>query len=161
MRSAEAEYYERQFDMVNKSKQKGKNWWKTVGHFIKGDKNFGENYLLEGDTVVSDAKSKAEVFNNFFCKQNIVDDTNFLLPTAQPVHGNTLNTINVSEDEVFSILASLDVTKATGPDGINPTLLKESASACFRLSSRNLTIDQSGMSYPAVGPCHRLYLHEM
>ena len=149
LRSAEEEYYQRHFDLVNNSKQKGKRWWKTVGYFIKGDPNYGENYLLDGDTVVSDAKSKAEVFNNFFAKQSLVDDTNFDLPTAQPVHNNKLAAITVSENEVYSILASLDVSKATGPDGLSPKLLKEGASSIAPSLTKLFNISLEKAIFPA------------
>ena len=147
LRRAEQEYYEKQFDLVNHTKKKGKNWWKTVSFFVKGNQNVEENYLLEGDTVISEPKSKAEVLNNFFLEQNLVDDSNFHLPAGQSAtnHVNKLDNILITEDEVYSILASLDVSKATGPDGISPYLLKEGAQSITPSLTRlfNLSLQKS------------------
>ena len=67
--------------------------------------------------------------NSFFLKQSRVDDTHFQAPSALPVSNvdNTLRNIFLTEDDVYSVLASLDVSKATGPDGISQVLLKEAA----------------------------------
>ena len=70
--------------MIDLTNKKGKNWWRTVGYFVKGNQHYEDNYLLDGDIVISEPKFKAEVLNNFFLKQNLVDGRNFHQPIRQP-----------------------------------------------------------------------------
>ena len=74
--------------------------------------------------VISDSKDKAEALNDFFLSHANIDTSSAELP------GNSnfkikLHSIEASEQEVLNLIRSLDTTKATGPDGIDPRLLYE------------------------------------
>ena len=73
----------------------------------------------------------AELYNEHFCSVfNDGDVTHGdLLETTPPplVPGPALSDVHVSPEDVLAVLQHLDVNKATGPDGIAPRLLKETA----------------------------------
>ena len=69
----------------------------------------------------------SNVLNNFFTEQTHLDETNASLPTATVTPSDTINTIITTPQEVESVLKSLPIGKATGPDLINNRLLKELA----------------------------------
>ena len=74
-----------------------------------------------------DDTEKVELFNNFFCEQSNLDDQHHSPPVLEDLHTEGLSQIHLSVNEVEDILNVLDTSKATGPDKINPKLLKEGA----------------------------------
>lgn len=83
---------------------------------------------LDSTSVHTDSE-KAELFNKFF--HSVFSSTTFTLPPVSdlPTPDNTLNNIEIAEQEVFEALISLDPSKAVGPDGIGPNLLKYCSTA--------------------------------
>ena len=63
------------------------------------------------------------IFILFFSKPS--DDIK--LPDISTFQHNLLGSIQIGESDVLDILCNLDISKATGPDGISPKLLKEYA----------------------------------
>ena len=71
---------------------------------------------------------KANMLNNFFTSQTIVDDSNKTLPDiTQPEYA--LNSIEISSQDVKDVQMHLNIYKACGPDLLSPRLLKEEATA--------------------------------
>ena len=73
---------------------------------------------LEVDGVVySDEMEKANILNDFFRDQILLDDQNAILPDipSYPVN-NTLDSITVTPEKVSTVL--LPLGKSAGPDGI-------------------------------------------
>ena len=70
---------------------------------------------------------KANAFNNFFAMQTELDDSNAVLPNLKEPEYR-LADITIDESEVDDALKILNSSKASGPDLINPRLLKEGAS---------------------------------
>ena len=70
---------------------------------------------------------KANEFNDFFVTQTLLDDSHAVLPN-QNVSEVQLQNIEILESEVEDVLKILNPSKASGPDFINPRLLKEAAS---------------------------------
>ena len=56
----------------------------------------------------------------YFASQSVIEDSNKTLPIPEPVQ-HTLEPISI----VLDVFLHLDVSKACGPDLINPHLLKE------------------------------------
>ena len=104
-----------------------KDWWKTLKYYIKPDKPSSIPPLNKDGTIYLSAEEKANVLNNFFTEQTHLDETNASLPTATVTPLDTINTIITTPQEVESVLKSLPIGKATGPDLINNRLLKELA----------------------------------
>ena len=77
---------------------------------------------------VNENYEKANLFNRYFCHQSQVNDTNTELPTCAIDHNNsqcTLENIVISIQDVIDTLQNLNISKASGPDCINPTLIKQ------------------------------------
>ena len=76
---------------------------------------------------VVDNDGKANLLNNYFAEQIVLDDHLASLPELVNRTDPTLNTIVFSPTEVEEILSSLKLGKASGPDNINNKILKEAA----------------------------------
>ncbi len=78
--------------------------------------------------MIQDDNKKAELFNDYFCKQADLNDSETSVPDITDILINGLEQITITENEVEDILKILDTSKAIGPDLLNPRLLKEAAS---------------------------------
>ena len=65
--------------------------------------------------------------NDFFVEQTILDESSATLPPNIDPPENNLNFITTSPHEVESILKSLQLGKASGPDEISNHILKRLA----------------------------------
>ncbi|KAK3106102.1 hypothetical protein FSP39_012782 [Pinctada imbricata] len=94
--------------------------------------------------------NKTQLFNEYFITQSTVDDSGVDLPPLTYNQTCSIDNIDITETDVKDVLDNLDISKATGPDGINPRLLKEASSQlCGPLSkffNRSLEIAK----YPSV-----------
>ena len=68
---------------------------------------------------------KADILNNYFASQSVVNDHNKSLPTNTTVSHESLEMRPFSVQDVKDTFDNLDVTKVCGPDLISPWLLKE------------------------------------
>ena len=106
----------------------GRGWWQTIKHHIGNPKsNNMPALLLPSGEAVHDNISKASALNNFFVSHSTVDDLHTTLPAAQFITEGRLTSIRLSEKEVHDILITLKPSKAPGPDGISPHVLKLTA----------------------------------
>mgnify|MGYP003688565145 CR=1 FL=1 len=68
------------------------------------------------------------LINRFFCAQTLVNDEKIELPKEDNTSDIcTLSEIVITTQDVQDILETLDTSKATGPDCIYPTLLKQAS----------------------------------
>ena len=74
---------------------------------------------------------KANLLNNVFCKQTLLNDDNVQTPVLSPVHESTLSSIRLCPLEVKQILETLPLGKAVGLDTINNRVLRELATELF------------------------------
>ena len=126
---AEDEYRKERADSLAKSKNT-KTWWNTAKWLLGKGRDTSYPPLEVNGKKISDNKMKADAFNEFFLSHSNVDTANAELPPMQNVYqGDPLDSIIVTENEVLDLLKSIDTSKATGPDGISPKLLKEAGSA--------------------------------
>ena len=78
-------------------------------------------------TSASDAREKAQLFNSYFYSVFTHPADNPVLPDIPTFEHESLGNIQIEELDLLDILNDLDISKATGPDGISPRLLKECA----------------------------------
>ena len=78
--------------------------------------------------MIQDDNKKAELFNDYFCKQADLTDSETVVPDITYILINGLEHITITENEVEDILKILDTSKAIGPDLLNPRLFKEATS---------------------------------
>ena len=76
---------------------------------------------------ISEPTRKADIFNDFFISQTILDDKHTTLPSNYPPARSSIQSIYITEFHTLKIRNNLDPSKATGPDGIGNKLLKEAA----------------------------------
>lgn len=104
-----------------------KKYWNTLKSYMSSKTKCTSPPLHHKNTIVTDAREKAEIFNDYFISQTKLDESNTDLPSHYPSTATSLETIVVSDFDVFKVLINLDSSKATGPDGIGNRILKESA----------------------------------
>jgi hypothetical protein len=68
------------------------------------------------------------MFNDFFCNQSNINEDYLIPPDLDGPSYKKLRQIIITETDVDDILKTLDTSKATGPDMLNPRLLKEASS---------------------------------
>lgn len=81
--------------------------------------------------------------------QSNLNDSNVNTPDLDIMHDFELTDIELTDGQVRDILQTLDISKAIGPDMINPRLLKEAANILCKPLSRlfNMSLNQS--KYPS------------
>lgn len=125
--NAKDDYYKNISDKILSESCNSKNYWTLVKSLMNLDSFDGHAIppIQVGDDIISDLKQKAGVFNDYFCSQSDLNDSDKPLPNIPNRRTIGLSNIVITEKEVEDILKILDTTKATGPDLLNPRLLKE------------------------------------
>ena len=101
-----------------------KQWWSLLKSFISPNNQSSCPPLEKDGLVYSDEKEKANLLNDFFRDQTLLDDQNAEIPEVVPYPVlHNLDFISLTPDEVKSILKSLPIGKATGPDGVSNRIL--------------------------------------
>ena len=117
-----------------------KAFWKILKQNLGDNKSTTIPTLIDGAAVLTDDVSKSNCLNAYFVEQSTLDLANEpLLPSPMdngPLYGASSNNcfleeITVDPSIVYSILNSIDASKATGPDGISNKLLKHCASSLY------------------------------
>ena len=105
-----------------------KDWWTTLKSVISPNSKCSVPPLQTNGMTVSDEIEKANVLNDFFRDQTLVDDTNVDLPVIDQyaVHSD-FSSLKLTPSEIETVLKSLPIGKAAGPDGINNRILRELA----------------------------------
>ena len=102
-----------------------KNYWYKKYEYLSSPQKWRQLSL-----PISDNKIKADIFNRFFCAQTLVNDEKIELPKEDNTSEIcTLSEIVITTQDVQDILQTLDTSKATWPDCITPTLLKQASLA--------------------------------
>ena len=117
-------YYKKLNSKLQDPSISNKNWWGIVKSLNGAKIQTSIPTLVEGVKFISDAKEKAELFNEYFCTQCSVDDSCATLATSTVRATATLSLIQTSNEEVNILLKSVDVGKACGFDGIGNRILK-------------------------------------
>ena len=102
-----------------------KQWWAIV----KSQQGLSKNDLIpplntkEGEVAISSIQ-KAETLAQHFAGKMTVKDPTRCAPVTIPRTNKSLCTLVIQEANIEKALASLDVNKAIGPDGVSPHFLK-------------------------------------
>ena len=81
---------------------------------------------INGETYTEN-RDKSKIFNDFFSDQTKLDESNASLPNSNCISNNVLESIQTNPQEVESMLKSLKIGKAAGPDSVNNRLLQKLA----------------------------------
>ena len=125
VRKARDAYQDKLVSRLSDDHPSTRTWWKTCNQ-ISGLKpsHYGIPPLLKNNKLIFNDLDKANEFNNFFAMQTDLDDSEAVLPELS-LPENQLCDIEISETDVEDVLSILNPSKASGPDLINPRLLKE------------------------------------
>ena len=104
-----------------------KDWWRTLKYFITPEQPSTFPPVCKDDMVYTNENEKANILNQFFTEQTILDDSNATLPTVNHIPLHKLESISIPPQEVEDILKTLKTGKAAGPNSIDNRLLKELA----------------------------------
>lgn len=122
VRSAKAQYFEKLSDCM---KTNSKLFWKYIKNC--GSDPVGISEIVQNGQVISDDAEKATCLNNYFqsvflakCSYQSISYTSGV-PEMPPVE--------FSVSGIETLLQNIDETKASGPDGISPRVLKRCAQA--------------------------------
>ena len=114
-----------------------------------------QNGLIETDA------EKADVLNDFFVQQSTVDDSYAQIPQFVAPNHDTLDDIDINQQDVLNAIKDLDPNKASGPGLISPKLIKEGKnelaypySKLFNLSIESHRIPES-FKKSNVTPIHK------
>ena len=90
-----------------------KKWWGLIKQFYGNTIQTTVPSLLEGDCLVTDSKDKATLLNDYFSSQSILPNSDAPLPNLiEFQNAKTLSVVSTTENEVFDLLKSVDISKA-------------------------------------------------
>ena len=103
------------------------SWWKTLKFVIKPDQASSIPALNREGVIYCNDNDKANILNQYFIEQTIIEEENATLHTTLPLPARKFDSITVTLDDVESTLKTLQLGKAARPDAINNRILKELA----------------------------------
>ena len=128
MINSKNDYFTKLSSTIASESRGSKQYWNIIKSLMNYDSTDSLSILpLQVDGyLLCDNKEKAKFFNDFFCNQSDLDDTNIPTPNIFLRQHGSLGHIVITENEVEDKLNILDISKASGPDAVSPRLLKES-----------------------------------
>ena len=104
---------------TNKESSKIYNYIKSLSRYD----TLPPTMYLNSTPALSNSE-KASLFNHYF--HSVFTSSPFVLPplSSLPTPNSTLNNIDITIEDVYEALCSLDLSKASGPDGIGQKILK-------------------------------------
>ena len=127
IRKSKQDYFDKLDRQLSSDNHDPKLFWKTSKQVLNLDKSSSSIPTLKMHNEFAETnQAKTEMLNLYFSSQTRVDDTNKDLPLLEPAL-HSLNSIEISIQDVKDVLLHLNVSKASGPDLISPRLLKEIA----------------------------------
>ena len=100
-----------------------REWWSLLKSFYLPFFSSLKSSIREGRSSIR-RRGKANVLNDFFRDQTLLNDHEAALPEIAPyLVERCLSSLVLSRNEVKLILKSLPVGKATGPDGLSNRIL--------------------------------------
>ena len=126
IRKSKTEYFEKVDKLLSSNNCNTKTFWKLSKQVLNLKLSSTIPTLVTNNNYAETDFHKANMLNEYFASQTVVNDNNKQLPPLAPAQ-HILNSISVTEQDVNDVLINLDATKASGPDQISPRLLREGA----------------------------------
>ena len=129
IRISKDQFYDKIAGKLKSETLSSKDWWATLKTFISPNSNSAIPPLETNGIICTDELEKANIFNNFFQSQTLLNDHNAIIPDFPPqLYRSELSTISLSPPEIESVLKILKVGKASGPNGLSNYILRELSS---------------------------------
>ena len=123
------EYYYRLGKRLNDPNTSAKSYWTILKTFYNKRKIPLIPLPLVNNSFVTDFKEKANLFNEFFCKQCTPVANDSTLPTLLETPNKTLSLLEIIATDIGKIIKALKVNKAHGHNEISIRMLKLCESA--------------------------------
>ena len=91
-----------------------KTYWTSLNRIVNKKETTNIPQLLENGIIVTNFKKKADIFNDLFVQQCLLNLDDSVLPNSFPRCNHHLENINIDADKVLKIIRSLDCNKAHG-----------------------------------------------
>ncbi len=130
LRIAESNYYDKLSKDLELNQQHSKKWWSFLKKGINTAKGSvsHETPILDDNILIYDDTYKAEAFNRYFTQSVQTENPDDPIPIDHNlIYYPKIPDLVIDEIEVFNLLNSLDMTKATGPDNISNIFLNKCA----------------------------------
>ena len=129
IRDSKNSFNEKLAEKLKSKSLTARDWWSTLKTFISPNIKSTIPPLEHENHIYTVEHDKANILNIFFQSQTLLDENNATLPDLVPsVVRSQLNSISFSPLEVESILKTLAVGKASGPNALSNRILREIAS---------------------------------
>ena len=126
IRDSKQSFYDKIADKLKCETLSSKDWWSTLKTVIAPNSKSIIPPLTYNDHIYSDESDKADILNDFFQSQTLLDDQNAVLPDLPPsVTYTQLSHIILTPLEVESVLKTLTIGKASGPNELSNRILRE------------------------------------
>ena len=109
----------------NPEKLSQKKWWHVAKTVLKRNTVSSYPPIHIGDSIITDNQEKANQFNEHFSSFSTLDFNNTTLPPEQDDPPNIFNNIVLTQKEVSDLIKCIKTNKASGPDLVTPTMLKQ------------------------------------
>ena len=127
IRLSKQQYLDQLSNKLKSNTLSSKDWWSTLKSFITPSAKSSIPTLEKDGHIYSDDTDKANLLNNFFRDQTLLDDSNAQLPNIDCNVNSLLSKLVIIPAEVESVLKSLPLGKAVESDDINNHTLRELA----------------------------------
>ena len=124
--NSKQQFYDNIAEKLKSKSLSSKDWWSTLKTFISPNLSSAIPPIESEGIIYTDDFEKANLFNNYFQGQTVLDDSNAVPPELpEPSYLTSLSSIAFDPQEVEEILRTLKTDKASGPDGLSNRILKE------------------------------------
>ena len=117
-------------DIAKESKTNPKKFWQYVNKKTKIKQGIPDLVYEDEDGEEKSAtndKEKAEVLADFFSSVFTEEDTSNIPNLSQRSFKEWLSNMEITREKIKKKILQLKISKAPGPDGLHPRLLKELA----------------------------------
>ena len=100
-----------------------KAYWNIINSLLNNCKITRIPPLLVGDKTISDSKDKAKLFNDYFREQCKPLNNNSNLPLSAPLTQSFIDTVEINQELILSIIKTINVNKTHGPNDISGRMI--------------------------------------
>jgi hypothetical protein len=125
-RESESKYENDQLLKLSNCSFTTKECWNLCKSVLGKSVNHDSPPLINNGELITGNNDKADIFNKIFQENSTVDDTGKQLPNIRGVDAlSILDKIVITPIDVAYQFSDLNISKAYGPDGLGPKMLKQ------------------------------------
>ena len=126
IRQAKQTYYDKVNAELSNPLTNIKKWWSISKNLCGKTYKSRIPTLIENDDLITNPREKACIFNDYFVAQTQLPGAGSSVVPNLPFYQSVtfLANICVTEDEILILMRSVDISKASGSDGIGNKMIK-------------------------------------